>query len=594
MRPAQGIMQADLVLSDGAMGTYFTELSGHETLCCELANLSHPDLIRQIHQQYVAAGARLLRTNTFAAAALIGPDDPDQLAAVCRAGFCIAAESAGDLAYVAADFGPAYNLEPNAAFAAARIMLDAFIEAGADLFILETFADPAEVLPVCSLIRERSPSSLIITSFALSADGITRKGISLGSLAAALDNQPLIDIWGLNCGIGPTHLAEYIRKLPAAGKPLSLMPNSGYPRLENQRLIYGSAPDYFAQATMDFLGGRVRIIGGCCGTTPRHIQAMRQLLDKPAPRGLPQDSLPQLAAASPSRRVVNHFAGKLARGEFTIAVELDPPRDSQMDPLIQAAGQLQLAGVDLLTLADSPLARVKMDSVACAARLFRETGLPVLPHLCCRDRNANALRAILLAAYSEGIRQVLAVTGDVIPESERGFIKPVFNFDSLGLLQLISQMNQDLFADDPFLMAAALDPGVANPDIEMARVLHKQDNGASFLLTQPVFDSSGLDFIRRARASGLKVLIGLMPLLNYRNARYMSQEVPGIRIPAQVINRFASGAEKETSVADGLMITREIAASVRSEADGFYLIAPFNRTDLIIRLMDGLRSDNLL
>jgi homocysteine S-methyltransferase len=386
-------------------------------------------------------------------------------------------------------------------------------------------------------------------------------------------------------------LAEHLHVLPSAGKPLSLMPNSGYPRLENQRLVYGSSPDYFAQASMDLTRGRTRIIGGCCGTTPRHIQALRQQLDQKSaygPKLEPQSKAAEVRAVSP---VANRFTAKLQRGDFILAVELDPPRDGHMEPLLQAARQLQLAGADLITLADSPLARVKMDSVVCAARLLRETGLPVLPHLCCRDRNANALRASLLAAYSEGIRQVLAVTGDAIPESERGFVKPVFNMNSVGLLQLINQMNQSVFSNDPILAAAALDPGVVNQDAELARILKKKEQGAALLLTQPVFDVSSIDMIRKVRQAGVKVLVGIMPLLNYRNARYMSQEVPGIRIPPEIISRFDPQAEIEKAQAAGLDLALELAAVYRPHADGFYLIAPFNRADLIVRLIDRLRAN---
>ena len=265
-----------------------------------------------------------------------------------------------------------------------------------------------------------------------------------------------------------------------------------------------------------------------------------------------------------------------------------------MEPLVSAARTLQQAGLDALTLADSPMARVKLDSVVCAARLFRETGLPVLPHLCCRDRNANSLRAILLAAHSEGIRQVLAITGDAIPESERGFVKPVFNLNSVGLLQMIRQMNQDQFAGDPLLAVAAVDPGVQNPDAEFARVMRKKEQGATVFLTQPVFDGKGLPLIRRMRAEGLKVLIGLMPLVSYRNAQFLSQEVPGIRIPESLLNRFSAEQDKTSALATGLAIARELAAMVRPDADGFYLITPFNRSEWILRLLGDLRLDGLL
>jgi methionine synthase / methylenetetrahydrofolate reductase(NADPH) len=592
MRPAAEILSDRLILADGAMGTYYSQISGEGTAACELANLSRPGLIRRIHMDYLAAGARFLRTNTFAAAAVCA-DDARQLAAICTAGYTLAAECAGDTAFVAADIGPAYNLDPADAVAAQQQMIRCFLDLHADLFLFETFADPAELLPLSRRIRAEKPAALIIASFTLSADGFTRKGLSLKSLAAVLESEPSIDLWGLNCGVGPTHLADFARQLPPDGKPLVLLPNSGYPHLENQRLIYGSTPDYFAQATQDMGRGRVRLLGGCCGTTPAHIAALGSLLAGQSP-GRAQPFF-TAATARPARPTIgNPLADRLAAGRFILACELDPPRDSNLLPLIEAASHLRQDGVDLLTLADSPLARVKLDSVSCAARLGRETGLPTLPHLCCRDRNANSLRATLLAAHSEGIRQVLAVTGDAIPESERGYVKPVFNMNSVGLLQMIRQMNEELFAGDPLLAAAALDPGVANPAAEWARCERKMEQGARLFLTQPVFSDAGLDLVRSLRKQGAKVLIGLMPLLNYRNARYMSQEVPGCRIPPHIVEQFKPDMDKEQASEIGISLACDIAGAVRGDADGFYLIAPFNRADLIGRLIGRLRSARLL
>lgn len=594
MLPAREILNSGLILTDGAMGTYYAQLSGGDTTSCELANLARPELIRQIHQEYLAAGARLLRTNTFAAAAQFGAGDPDQLRAVIRAGYGIASGCAGSQAYVAADIGPAYNLESPLDQQAIQLVLDTFLELQADLYIFETFADPAEVLPFCRQIRDKSPASVLIVSFALSADGYTRKGLSIRQLSAELDQNPLIDLWGINCGLGPTHLARQAGLLPPSGKPLSFMPNSGYPRLENQRLIYGSAPDYFAGAIKNLGSGRTRLLGGCCGTTPHHIKALQLALQQPfreEPARMPESQPIPPVKPAPVR---NHLIEKLANKEFVVVCELDPPRDSQMHQMIASARQLQLAGLDALTLADSPLARVKMDPVTCAARLHRETGLPVLPHLCCRDRNVNSLRSTLLAAHSEGIRQILAITGDAIPESDQGYVKPVFNLNSVGLLQLIRQMNQEVFAAEPFLAAAAMDAGVANPKAELAKINRKRDQGATVLLTQPIYDASGLDVIREARRLGLKVLIGLMPLVSFRNAQYLSQEVPGIRIPESVLQRFSPDQTREEAVDAGLAISREIAAAVRQDADGFYLIAPFNRADIIIRLIHALRQDKLI
>ncbi len=593
MRAANELLSSDLILADGAMGTYYAQLAGNSTVSCELANTENPALIRQIHQEYLAAGSRLLRTNTFAAAAVLGTSDPVGLAAIVRAGYTIAVECAGDLAFVAADIGPVYNLDADEGAAATQIVVDTFVDLGAQLFIFETFADPDDFLPFCQQIKDRQPQAVIIASFTLSADGYTRKGLSLTQLSRTMEASPLIDIWGMNCGIGPTHLAEQSRHLAATGKPLTLMPNSGYPHQENQRLVFGSTPDYFAQATAAMAHGRTRLLGGCCGTTPQHIRELRLSLDQGRPEAVPIARNQPIATPG---KVAAHgrLADKMDRGDFIVICELDPPRTSQMEPIIAAARQLQLAGFDAITLADSPLARVKMEPIACAARIARETGMLVLPHLCCRDRNANALRSSLLAAHSEGIRQVLAITGDAIPESDQGFIKPVFNFSSFGLLNLIQQMNDDVFADDPLLAAAALDAGVANPAAELDRVLRKQQNGARLILTQPVYDTQGLALIRQVRAAGLKVLIGLMPLVSYRNARYMSEEVPGIHIPPAVVAQFHPDQTREQALETGLAATLAIAAAVRADADGFYLIAPFNRADIMVRLREALLREKLL
>ncbi len=592
MRPARDLLKPELVVADGAMGTYYAQSGPGDSSTCEEANLLRPDVIRGIHLRYREAGARLLRTNTFAAVSLTGPGQPDKLRRLVSSGFELAADCAGADMFVAADIGPAYALDDEQALAGNTLAVEAFLSCGADLFLFETFADPKEFLPLCRLIRQKSPDAVIACSFALSPDGLTRKGIQLEQLASQMEQEPDIDIWGLNCGIGPTHLARQVARLGARGKPLSLMPNSGYPRMENQRLVYGSEPDYFAREVAGLRQDRVRILGGCCGTSPRHIAALSAALARTQmpPRPFAAQAAP--APARPAKPSATPLADRLARGQFTVVCELDPPRDSRIEPLLDAARDLKSSGIDLITLADSPMARVKMDSAAAAIRVYRETNLPVLPHLCCRDRNANALRASLLALHSEGIRQVLAVTGDAIPESDRGFVKPVFNLNSIGLLQLIGQMNQDQFAGDPILAAAAVDPGALNHDAEYGRACRKQEAGASLFLTQPIFEERSLELIRRMREAGMKVLIGLMPLLNWRNAQFLSHEVPGIRIPEALLNRFDPEQDKAEAQATGLAIVLDLARRFGAQADGFYLIPPFNRSALIGQFLTRLRAAN--
>ncbi len=584
MRPGIDLLLPELVLADGAMGTYYTQQGAGAGLACEEANLEKPALIQAIHNEYIKAGARLIRTNTFGAIALSEGRPADYLTRIIRAGYQLAAGLAGGDVFVAADFGPAYNLNQADYLESGWLAAQEFAACGADIFLFETFADPAEFRPLAKRIKKELPGAVIIASFALSPDGLTRKGISLASLSDCMEQAEEIDIWGFNCGIGPTHLARQAARLPDQGKPLMFLPNSGYPRLENQRLVYGTDPAYFASVLAGLAGGRTRLLGGCCGTTPQHISALGQLLAKDPQSRLTQPARP--AQPRPRTEKTSHLlAEKLAKAEFTLVAELNPPADSELTPFLTAASQLRDAGIDLVTVTDSPLARPKMDSLMAAARIQRDLDLPALPHLTCRDRNSNSLRAGLLALHSEGVRQVLAVTGDAIPESDRGYVKPVFNFSSLGLLELISQMNKEEFAHEPFLAAAAADPGSRNAKAEFTRLCRKQEAGAALFLTQPVYSEAALPLIRRMREAGMKVFSGLMPLVSYRNARFLSQEVPGIRIPAEILARFSPDQDKAEAVNTGLEITRQLAQMLRPEVDGFYLVTPFNRSSLLARLL---------
>ncbi len=628
MQDIREIFQNRTVLADGAMGTYFLAQFGPVVDACELANIRQPELVRQVHEAYLAAGARLIRTNTFAAIPATEAPLFAGLAEIIRSGYRLATACAANQpdVLVAADIGPGFGLEPGEAQIAYDIIIRSFVTEGARLFMLETFADPDEVLMIARMIRRLQPQAFIIASFALSADGLTRKGVSLQRLAAQIDASPDIDIFGLNCGVGPTHLRKLVEQLNDLHKPLSILPNSGYPRLDHLRSVYSSSADYFAMATVEMLRPNVRLVGGCCGTTPAHIRAVGDLLairqnqagqngqipalgnvdgktaaDGPsAPASGPSAyTLPMVPVAADTQHRLslasqlwadNRFTDKIRQNQFTIVCELDPPRHSDLQDLIIAARSLAAAGLDAITLADSPLARVKMDPVICAARLQREAGLPVMPHLACRDRNVNALRSLLLGAHSEGIRQVLVITGDGIPESDRGFIKPVFNLNSIGLLEQIAQMNQDVFAAAPLMAGAALDLGVSRPDVELKRMLRKMDQGAVYALTQPIYEPAGLELLAEVRSRGLKVLLGLLPLVSYRNARFLAEEVPGIRIPAEIVARFKPEQGREEAAAIGVAVCAEVARAMRPHVDGFYLIAPFNRAELAIELYRSIQS----
>lgn len=588
------LCDSDLLIADGAMGTWYVNKYHKSLADCENDNIHTPDVIREIHHDYITAGAQLIRTNTFA---LINEDtcqNTVRIKELASAGFRIAKSAvslSGKSILIGADFGPVYGLEKDQYLQAWQTAVDAFIEEGAELFVLETFACVEEMQPLLNMIKTAKSDAVIIASFAISADGFTRKGLSLTELDQQVALMKQIDIFGLNCGVGPTHLRQIISKITDSGKPISLMPNSGYPRMENQRMVFGSTPEYFASSALDLKHPRLRILGGCCGTTPSHIEELsRQLHIIQTKTGHSIGVDPNLLTVKGSVGIDdgpdnanNNLINKLAKGEFITVCELDPPRNSDMQKILSAAHELKNSSIDAITISDSPLARVKLDPIVAASRIYRETNIPVLPHLTCRDRNVNALLSIIMAAHSEGIRQLLLVTGDRLPESNRGFVKPVFNVSSTGLLELITQMNKDLFVDSPFLLSAACDLGVSNTDVEFKRIIQKHKSGASLFLSQPVYcwDESKAKLASKIREAGLKLLIGLMPLVSYRNAVYMDQEVPGIRIPEETIQSFKPDMTKEEAEQIGLKQIVELADKIRHYADGFYLIAPFNRAYLI-------------
>jgi homocysteine S-methyltransferase len=596
MKSGKEILNERLIVSDGAMGTYFAGLYQMPVNECEVSNLSQPEKILSIHKSYLEAGAKLLRANSFAAVqGQITDPDSDYLE-IIRKGYLLARQAVtGYNAWAAADFGPVYGIEIDLLKNIWSDSVKMLVKEGADLFVLETFADPDELAFLSQTIKSENQDAVIIASFAISADGFTRKGLSLQDLSLQVEKNDNIDILGLNCGIGPTHLRRLVSQLPLTGKPLSLMPNSGYPRLENQRMVFGSEPGYFAQSIADISHPRLLIVGGCCGTTPDHIRELSRKVFDPLQidkmHAEPVKIIEQKENASDNWHKIEQqplrLVNKIRNKDFIMICELDPPGHSDLSKLLLAARILAASGIDAITVADSPLARVKLDPVIAAARIYRETGISVLPHLTCRDRNVNALRSLILGAHSEGVRQLLAVTGDRISESEHGFVKPVFNINSNGLLALINQINQELSDNDRIIMAAAMDTGTRNSEVEFKRIINKADNGAEFFLTQPIYEwnEQVSELIRLTREKGLSVILGIMPLVSYRNACYMDQEVPGINIPDRIIRQFEPGMSKADAENIGLKQILDIARAAKDHVDGFYLIAPFNRVNLISRFI---------
>ena len=581
------------VLADGATGTYFSQLTGLSSALCEKYNVINPDIIRRIHSEYISAGAKIIRTNTFSANSFALGVSHNKLSEIIKSGYSIAADCAKDNAVVCANVSALYeNSEfPRDNLSEYKFIIDTFIDCGAKTFIFETLSELDAIMPAIDYIHSKFNDAEIITSFTVLPDGHTRSGISLQKiLDSIIQNKDKISMVGLNCGCGTAQLYNfaapffsYIRE--NTDLYTSVMPNAGYPSVENQRTVFTATPVYFAEQTARFCTLGVSAIGGCCGTNPEFIKLLGEITENS-----PKNSHENITAFKKIETPKTAFSSQLTENKFLIAVELDPPNTPDLSKLINGAKILKDSGADIITVSDSPLGHAKMDSVVCSARIKREVGINTLPHMCCRDKNINALRSSLLGAYSEGIRAVLAVTGDHIAETDRGVIKPVFNLGSTQLMSLISQMNEDVFAENPIAIGGAFDSMARNPEFSLKHLDKKIDCGATFVLTQPVFSVDAIPTIEKARSRGIKVLVGIMPMVSYRNANFMKNEVPGMVIPQELVDRFKPDMTREQSTEVGIQIATELAEKMRPHADGFYFVTPFNRAEVIAAILDNIRN----
>lgn len=581
------------VLADGATGTYFSQLTGLSSALCEKYNVTNPDIIRQIHCEYISSGAKIIRTNTFSANSFALGISHDELSAIIKNGYIVAAECAKDKAVVCANVSALYeNTEiPRDRLSEYKFIIDTFIQCGAKTFIFETLSELDAVMPAIDYILSKIPDAEIITSFTVLPDGHTRSGISLNKiLESIIQNKDKLTMVGLNCGCGTAQLYNFAAPFFSYIKEhtdlyTSVMPNAGYPSVENQRTVFTATPIYFAEQTARFCSLGVSALGGCCGTNPEFIKLLgEKTANSPTTSNENTVSFKKIETKKAA------FSSQLTENKFVIAAELDPPNNSDLTKLINGAKILKKSGVDIITVSDSPLGHAKMDSVVCSSRIKREVGIDTLPHICCRDKNINALRSALLGAYSEGIRAVLAVTGDHIAETDRGVIKPVFNIGSTQLMTLIHQMNEDVFAENPVAIGGAFDPMARNPEFSLKHLDKKIAGGATFVLTQPVFSEKAIPVIEQARSKGVKVLVGIMPMVSYRNANFMKNEVPGMTIPQELVDRFKPDMSREQSTSVGVQIAAELAVKMRPHADGFYFVTPFNRAEVISAVLDNIRD----
>ena len=579
------------LLFDGGMGTYYKAKPGQE---CEQANLTDPEGILAVHRAYLAAGADAIKTNTFSLPRLAAAQQPgwEQLA---DAGWQLAAKAAGETgAAVFADLGPAPDTENLPAAQVYLAVAKRFALLGARNFLFETLSTEDGVLEAIRALKQTVPEAFVLVSFAVLPDGYTREGRYCAELVRRMAQSGVVDAVGLNCVSAPGAMRALVQQLGDAGVPLSVMPNAGYPVVARAQVRYQGKPEYFARELSRLASEGVRILGGCCGTTPQHIAALRTALDA-LPETLPAaPAAKPAAAAKPAVETDDAFLRKLRAGQRVIAVELDSPKDADMTAYLEGARRLQAAGADLLTVADCPIARARMDSSLVACRVHRELGMNVLPHMTCRDRNLNATKALLLGLYAEGVREVLAITGDPIPTAERDEVKNVYQFNSRKLAQyIVSLAGEGREMPSPITVFGALNLNARNFEVELRRAAEKLENGMSGFLTQPVLSAQAVENLKKARETlgeRAKILAGILPVVSQRNAIFMENEVNGIHVDEAIIQKF-EGLDRAAGEELGLEVSVQAAKAAAPYADGFYLMTPFNRVALMERLIARLRTE---
>lgn len=581
------------LLFDGGMGTYYKAAPGAD---CEMANLTDPEGVKKVHAEYLAAGAQAIKTNTFGLPRMAAAQMPgwEELA---EAGWKLACDAAAEKdAAVFADLGPAPDTEAAPASSAYGLVVQQFAALGAKNFLFETLSSDVGIVEAVKALRVAVPDAFVMVSFAVLPDGYTREGLLFRDLLRRMEQSGVVDAVGLNCVSAPGAMKKLVQSLGETLLPLSVMPNAGYPVVTRARVLYQGKPEYFAREMGQIAAAGVRILGGCCGTTPAHIAALRAELD----------ALPQQTEAAPAAKLStgtapavekdDAFLRKLNAGEKVIAIELDSPRVADLSGYLDGARRLQAAGADLLTIADCPIAQARMDSSLVACRVHRELGMCALPHMTCRDRNLNATKALLLGLYAEGVREVLAITGDPIPTAERDEVKNVYQFNSRKLAQyIVSLAGEGREMPSAMTVFGALNLNARNFEVELRRAVEKLENGMSGFLTQPVLSAQAVENLRKARQTlgeRAKILVGIMPVVSQRNAIFMENEINGIHVEEDIIQRFA-GLDREQGEALGLEVSMQMAREALPYADGFYLMTPFNRVALMERLIARLKTELL-
>ena len=588
-------LKNNVLISDGAMGTYYSELTGNDVSYCEFGNLNDKETIKKIHSEYIEAGAKLIRTNTFSANICDLGVSKERLKDIIKSGINIAKEAAKDKAvFIGGSIGPIkedkLDESNNDILSEYKYIIDCFLEENIDIFIFETFSNYNYLKEISEYIKGKNQNSFILTQFAVKPDGFTRDGLSIAKLVNSVKNMKEIDAYGFNCGSGPMYISEIINNLNIGSDIVSALPNAGYPEIIHERTIYPNNPVYFAKKIIDIKSMGASIIGGCCGTNPKYIKQIASLIHENS-KVVNTTIRKEEKTKDNERQVENTFKNKLDNNEFVVAIELSAPINTDISKLIAGAKICKANNIDLVTVPDSPMSKVRADSTIIAAKIKREIGIEAMPHICCRDKNTNAIRSTLIGSHIEDIRNILAITGDPISDASKVETKSVFNLNSFRLMEFIEDMNSELFTDDNLFIGGALNLNVLNKEVEFNRMLKKIEKGAKFFLTQPVYDDEAIEFLKKIKErTNVKILAGLLPVVSYRNAVFLNNELPGVTIPDKYVKMFSEDMSKEDAQEVGVKITAEIGKKLKDICDGLYFITPFNRVEMLIEIIKRIKE----
>ncbi len=602
------------LLADGAMGTLLVARGVPPEENLDALNLARPELVAHAHRDYLAAGAQIIETNTYGANRykLSAAGLEDKLEEIIRAGVGIARREteagaggvlvAGSIGPLGVRLSPYGRVKPDQAEAAFREQASLLLKAGADLLLIETMSDVQEALAALRAARAAG-SPFIGVSLTFTRDGLTLLGDSPVEAARALAEAGA-DLIGVNCSSGPAQAIRILSAMRAAAPEarVSAMPNAGWPETVGGRILYPAGPEYFGEYAKAFAEAGASLIGGCCGTTPGHIAAMREALESYAPK----KKSTRISVETPPAETVSlaaeptQLAAKLAEGKFVIGVEIDPPKGFSTHKLMAGASMLSEAGAEVINVADSPMARMRMSPWAVCRLVQERFEIETVLHFPTRGRNLLRVQGDLLAAHALGIRNLFVVMGD--PSAVGDFPRAADNYDIVpsGLIRMIKQSfnlgmdhaGRDIGAPTAFFVGCALNLCSSTPEKEMATLRKKLDAGADFILTQPVFEPgcavSFLESYRREYGE-LKtpVLAGIMPLYGAKHAAFLHNEVPGMAIPEQVRARIERAGERAPE--EGVRIATELVKELRGVVQGAYLMPPFGRYDLAAEIIEGMR-----